>query len=214
MATLKGELYLVLGQKVTVTIQGESYNVCIRGWLLNEYIITDIPKVQGQPLSVPMETGCQVRYIRDGVVYMFDTVVLSMFTRAISFMIIEYPKSHEKIKLRKIDRLKANLSVTYSEGPNSVMENATVRDLTAEGALLCHLRPLAKMTKIVLKIEFPDEPVENIEAVVRNVRHNNKSKKEPCVTGVKFIRVPEKDQGILQKFLKKDGRLLAGAHKG
>jgi len=204
MAVLKGDMNLVLGQRITAIIQGEPYNVCVRGWLINEYIITDIPKVQGQPLRVPMETGCRIRYVREGVVCMFDTFVLSMFAHSVSFMIIEYPKTHEKIKLRKTDRLKANLSGTYSEGPNSMEEKASVRDLTLEGALLCHLRPLVKSTKIVLKVEFPDEPAENIEAVVRNVRHNRKSEKEPYVSGVKFTLIPEATHGILQRFLERE----------
>ena len=101
MAILKGDIDFTLGQKITATILGDSYNICIRGWVVKEYIITDIPKLQGQSLRVPAETGRQINYIRDGVVCMFQTYVVSLFAHSVSFMILEDPKTHEKIKLRK-----------------------------------------------------------------------------------------------------------------
>lgn len=203
MAILASDLLLTLGQKITTVIRGDTYNVCIRGWLANQYILTDVPKVQGQAIRVAPQTGCSVRFIKDGVVIMFNTFIEYVYSQTISFMIIEYPAKYEKIKLRKFERIKVNFAATYTQGSDaeSPVETATMRDLSLGGALMGHLKPLVKDAKLSITLKV-NGTAENVDAIVRNVRKNPKSEKEPFVSGIKFVNMSDSANNVLTEFLK------------
>ena len=62
MAIRIDEIPFVMGQKVTATIRGEVFSVCVRGWLKGQYVITDLPKVGGESYRVAPQTGVQIHF--------------------------------------------------------------------------------------------------------------------------------------------------------
>ncbi|NIQ01263.1 MAG: hypothetical protein GWM98_13375, partial [Nitrospinaceae bacterium] len=52
-----------------------------------------------------------------------------------------------------------------------------------------------------IKTNLPTGNLENLEAVVRNIRKNPQIVREPFVTGLQFVRVSEANKEILRKFI-------------
>lgn len=203
MATSSKDLPLTLGQKVTTTIRGQKYDVAIRGWNVNQYIITDGPLLNGEPLRLAPHTGCEVHFIREGEYVTFKTGVMLVYPHVVTLMLLEYPRTFERHNLRKTERLKANYPMSYSVTvANKVFtETGVIRDLSYTGALLTHKKPLQKENKIALQMSLDSGMIEGLEALVQNVRHNPKSEKETYVTGVKFLNTSEQNRALLQKFI-------------
>ncbi|MBI4382903.1 MAG: PilZ domain-containing protein [Nitrospinae bacterium] len=192
-----------MGQKVTTTIRGQRYDIHIRGWCVNQYIITDGPLVNGEPIRLAPHTGCDVHFIREGEFVTFKTNVMFVSPHVVTLMILEYPRSFDKTNLRKTERLKASFPMSYTlTVANQVFtETGIIRDLSYTGALITHKKPLQKDNKILLSASLDSGMIENIDTVVQNVRHNPKSEKEPYVTGVKFANLAEPNRAVLQKFI-------------
>tara|TARA_B110000438_G_C15339075_1_gene447090 strand:+ start:127 stop:534 length:408 start_codon:yes stop_codon:yes gene_type:complete len=121
-----------------------AYSVKVRGWRENHFIVTDVPKIQGEEVRLPPRTSCNIRFVKDGVVVLFDTFFEHYYSQATSFMAIEYHRKYEKIKLRKHDRYRANTAATFSQTTAGVTttETGNLRDLIMDGGLLCHEVPL------------------------------------------------------------------------
>jgi hypothetical protein len=197
------ELLLINGQKVSAVIRGETYSVKVRGWRENRYIITDVPQIQGEEVRVAPQTGCNVRFVKDGVVMLFDTYVEYYYSQASSFMAIEYPRKFEKIKLRKHDRYRANAPAKFSQMSAGATTNGNgiIRDLSMEGGLLCHKIPLIKGNKAKMSFSLGEIKVDEIDVLVQNIRKNPKSQSEPLVTGIKFLKPPEAVLDFLRQFI-------------
>jgi hypothetical protein len=197
------ELLLINGQKVSAVIRGETYTVKVRGWCENRYIITDVPKILGEEVRVAPQTGCNIRFIKDGVVMLFDTYVEYYYSQASSFLALEYPRKFEKIKLRKHDRYRANAPASFSQmsaGMTTTGEG-NLRDLSMDGGLLCHKVPLVKGNKFNIAFQLGEIKVEEQVALVQNIRKNPKSQTEPFVTGIKFKDPPEPVIDFLRQFI-------------
>ncbi len=197
------EILLINGLKVSAVIRGETYSVKIRGWSENHFIITDVPKIQGDEVRVAPQTGCSIRFVKEGVVVLFDTYVEHYYSQAFSFMALEYPRKFEKIKLRKHDRYRANATANFSQmsAGTTVTGDGVLRDLSMEGGLLCHKIPLIKGHKINISFQLGDNKVDDQVALVQNIRKNPRSQTEPFVTGIKFQNAPEPVMDFLRKFV-------------
>lgn len=134
---------------------------------------------------------------------MFETFVEYIYSQAISFMIIEYPKSIERIKLRKTDRHRANFPASYSQSLAGITTqgSGTLRDLSMDGALFSHQKPLTKNSQISISFNVPQGSLSNLTAEVRNIRKNAKNDKEPFITGLKFLAMSDAHLQIMRQFL-------------
>ena len=113
MAFKKAEIPLSLGQRVTLKVRNEVFNVQVRGWCTGQYIILDLPKVGADYFRVAPQTGLQIHYTKEGVFVNFKSTSILTFVQAISLLIIEYPRDVDTHNLRKYARFKANLPVSY-----------------------------------------------------------------------------------------------------
>ena len=104
MTTNTKDIGLVLGQKITAVIRGEAYYISIRGWITGSFILTDVPTIQGQVVKLAPQSGCNIRFVRNGMMVMFETFVEYIYSQSISFMVVEYPQSIDKIKLDIVKR--------------------------------------------------------------------------------------------------------------
>ena len=91
MAFKKEEIPLNLGQKVTLKVRNEVFNVQIRGFCRGQYIILDLPKIGSDYFRIVPQTGLQIHYTKDGLFVNFKSASILSFAQAISFLIIEYP---------------------------------------------------------------------------------------------------------------------------
>ena len=116
----KTGLHLSLGKKARATLRGEKYQVALRGWVEDEYLIVDYPKFQGDIVKIAPLTGCSLSFTSDGVYFDFKTLVLHAVVHPVRLMVLEYPKSFTSYKLRKNNRHKANFPVFFFCGRRSL----------------------------------------------------------------------------------------------
>jgi len=182
-------LPLEIGRKIIAHVRGESYDVAIRGWAPPRYIMIDMPKVSGELVKVPPQTGCNINFVSEGQMVSFKSSVVFSFNQEMAMM-VEYPKSYEVYNLRKNPRFKANFQLTYSYDvlDNKIIERATIRDASMGGFLITHGKPLTKRSTVSIETSLPTGVIEGVTARVCNVRKNKRSVTEPFVTGLQLIR--------------------------
>jgi c-di-GMP-binding flagellar brake protein YcgR len=200
MTFKKLELPLTLGQKVTITVRGEVFNVIVRGWRQGQYVILDLPKVGVEDFRIPPQIGIQVHFTKAGLFVSFKTTSILSFVQAITFLVIEYPRSFDSHNLRKHERFKANfpLQYHYEEDGHKFEGSGIVRDISESGILFTHTKQVSKENKLCLNFDIPScGSIQNQMVDIRNIRKNPKSETSPFVTGIKWRDIsPETEESI------------------
>ena len=204
MAFKKAEIPLSLGQRVTLKVRNEVFNVQVRGWCTGQYIILDLPKIGADYFRVAPQTGLQIHFTKEGVFVNFKSTSILTFVQAISFLIIEYPRDVDTHNLRKYARFKANLPVSYfSENDEQKKEDAgIIRDISSGGILFTHTRQIGKEDLLKITFEVPKGgKIQGQLAEVRNIRKNPRSETSPIVTGAKWRKLPSEVELLIKNFV-------------
>ena len=204
MAFKKAEIPLSLGQRVTLKVRNEVFNVQVRGWCTGQYIILDLPKIGADYFRVAPQTGLQIHYTKEGIFVNFKSTSILTFVQAISLLIIEYPRDVDTHNLRKYARFKANLPVSYfSENDEQKKEDAgIIRDISSGGILFTHTRQIGKEDLLKITFEVPKGgKIQQQLAEVRNIRKNPKSETSPFVTGIKWRKLPSEVEMMIKNFV-------------
>ena len=200
MAIQANEIPFTMGQKVTATIRGEVFSVCVRGWKKGQYVITDLPKVGGENYRVAPQTGVQIHFIKDGLFANFKSSASYALAQAISLLVLEYPRQFDLHNLRKYKRFKTNIPVTffYEEGDRKYEDSGLLRDISSGGALISHSKQVTKQNLLHLSGEFhTGGGLKQQKAEIKNLRKNPKSETAPYVTGIKWKDLlPESEESI------------------
>jgi len=200
MAIKTNEIPFVMGQKVTATIRGEVFSVCVRGWMKGQYVITDLPKVGAEVYRVAPQTGVQIHFIKEGLFVNFKSSSSYALAQAISLLVIEYPRTFDMHNLRKFARFKTNIPVTfyYEEGGKKYEDSGDIRDISSGGILISHKKHVNKQNLLYITAELPGGGSFKLQkANVKNLRKNPKSGSSPYVTGVKWCDLsPESEESI------------------
>ena len=200
MAIKTDEIPFVMGQKVTATIRGEVFSVNIRGWLKGQYVITDLPKVGAEVYRVAPQTGVQIHFIKEGLFVNFKSSASYALAQAISLLVIEYPRTFDMHNLRKFERFKTNIPVTfyYEVGGTKFEDSGIIRDISSGGILISHKKQVTKQNLLYITEELPAGGSLNIQkGNVKNLRKNPKSDSSPYVTGIKWNDLtPESEESI------------------
>ena len=200
MAFKAVELPLTLGQKVTITVRGEVFTVLVRGWRQGQYVLLDLPRVGVEDFKIPHQIGIQVHFTKVGLFVSFKTTSILSFVQAISFLVIEYPRSFDSHNLRKHERFKANfpLQYHYEEDGKKIEDSGIVRDISESGILFTHTKQVSKENKLCLNFDIPScGSIQNQMVDIRNIRKNPKSETSPFVTGIKWRDIsPETEESI------------------
>ena len=204
MAFKKAEIPLSLGQRVTLKVRNEVFNVQVRGWCTGQYIILDLPKIGADYFRVAPQTGLQIHYTKEGIFVNFKSTSILTFVQVISLLIIEYPRDVDTHNLRKYARFKANLPVSYfSENDEQKKEDAgIIRDISSGGILFTHTRQIGKEDLLKITFEIPKGgKIQEQLAEVRNIRKNPRSETSPFVTGIKWRKLPSEVELLIKNFV-------------
>jgi len=204
MAFKKLELPLALGQKVTITVRGEVFTVFVRGWRQGQYVILDLPRVGVEDFKIAPQIGIKVHFTKAGLFVSFKTTSILSFVQAISFLVIEYPRSFDSHNLRKHERFKTNfpLRYHYEENGKKIEESGIVRDISVSGILLTHTKQLVKENKLCLNFDIPScGSIQNQMTEIRNIRKNPKSETSPFVTGIKWRDISPETEASITKLV-------------
>jgi c-di-GMP-binding flagellar brake protein YcgR len=199
----KTGLHLALGKKIMITLRGEKYQVGLRGWVEDEYLIVDYPIFQGDYIKIAPLTGCSLSFTSDGTYFDFKTLVLYSVAQPVRLMILEYPKSFTSYKLRRDNRHKANFPFLFTMEGDALHTSfkGTIRDLSLSGVLITHAQKLTKGDFILLTVNLAFGELSKVRAQVRNVRKNPGSKNEPFVTGLEFFKPSLEQDKVLRQFM-------------
>lgn len=198
-----------MGQKVTATIRGEVFTVCVRGWLKGQYVITDLPKAGGENYRVAPQTGVQIHFIKEGLFVNFKSSASYALAQAISLLVIEYPRTFDMHNLRRFERFKSNIPVSffYEESDRRFEDTGIIRDISSGGALISHSKQVTKQNLLFATAEFPTGGNLNLQKMeVKNLRKNPKSESSPYVTGVKWKDILPESEEALSKFITQRSR--------
>ena len=204
MAFKKEELPLSMGQKVTLKVRNEVFNVLVRGWCKGQYIILDLPKMGSDYFRIVPQTGLQIHYTRDGIFVNFKSSSILSFAQAISLLIIEYPRTIDTHNLRKHERFKTNFSISYflEDDQQKKEDLGIIRDISSAGVLFTHTRQIEKENLLRISFEVPKcGKVQSQLAEVRNIRKNPKSETSPFVTGIKWRDMASEVELVLKNFV-------------
>jgi c-di-GMP-binding flagellar brake protein YcgR len=204
MAFNINELPLAKDQKVTITVRGEVFNVCVRGWRKGQYIVLDLPRVGVEDFKIAPQTGIKLHFTKEGIFVNFETTTIHSLAQAVTLLVIEYPRKFDSHNLRKHERWKANFPIKYHyELDGQKIENlGIVRDISSEGILFTHTQPLAKEYKLCLIYENSDfGNINNQMAEIRNIRKNPKSETSPFVTGLKWCDISTETEASIAKLV-------------
>ncbi len=204
MAIQSSEIPFVIGQKVTATIRGEVFSVCIRGWKHRQYVITDLPLVGGENYRVAPQTGVQIHFIKDGLFVNFKSATSFALAQTISLLVIEYPRHFDLHNLRKFERFKINAPVMFfsEDGDKKFEDYGVIRDISSGGALISHAKPVTKSRLLNISAELPTGGSINLQkAEVQNLRKNPKSESSPFVTGVKCKDLLAESKEAISQFI-------------
>ncbi len=204
MAFNKQELPLVMGQKVTITVRGEIFQVFVRGWRKGQYIILDLPRVGVEDFRIAPQTGIQLHFTKEGLFVNFKSTSILSFVQAITLLIIEWPRSYDSHNLRKSERFKSNIPISYYyETEGQRYEGVgIIRDISSSGILFTHTKQIAKENKLNLSFNIPNcGGIQNQMADVKNLRKNPKSETSPFVTGIKFHDISPETEATITKFV-------------
>jgi len=204
MAFKKEELPISMGQRVTLKVRNEVFNVLVRGWCKGQYIILDLPKIGSDYFRIVPQTGLQIHFTKEGLFVNFKSSSILTFAQAISLLIIEYPRTVDTHNLRKHERFKANFSIRYANeesGKNN--ENlGVIRDISSGGILFTHSHQVTKEEKLLFNFEVPKcGEIKNQLVEVRNLRKNPRSETSPFVTGVKWRDLSIEAETIITNFV-------------
>ena len=204
MAFKKEELPISMGQRVTLKVRNEVFNVLVRGWCKGQYIILDLPKIGSDYFRIVPQTGLQIHFTKEGLFVNFKSSSILTFAQAISLLIIEYPRTIDTHNLRKHERFKANFTINFvNEIDSKKTENkGIIRDISSGGILFTHSRQVAKEDRLRFSFQVPKcGDVQDQLVEVRNIRKNPKSETSPYVTGVKWRQISSEAETIITNFV-------------
>lgn len=170
------------------------YKTAVVGWKTDHLVIIEMPILNGVYVNLADGCTCIVRYIYCGNAYGFETKVLRNINDAkLPLIYLSYPKSVEKISLRRYNRIQTQIPAFIEvpiEGKIRKLEG-NILDLSVGGCLLdigVHEEEAVSLdidnrVKISFTLVNSGEYVEGILAVVKRVQKTP----DNTMAGMQFI---------------------------
>ena len=106
----------------------------------------------GGSYRVAPQTGVQIHFIKDGLFVNFKSSTSVALAQPNGILIIEYPRTFDLHNLRKFERFKTNIPVTFfcEEGDKKFEDLEILRDLSSGRALISHTKEATKQKPLYL----------------------------------------------------------------
>jgi len=150
----------------------------VLGWSEWEYLLTSVPKFNGEVINLPKDAAAVCRGTMEGRMFGFKAVVLHQMTQPFEYLFLNYPVEMEDLSGSKGFRLGFDLpamAILASEDmesppPSTKGIKASIHNLSVNGCVITIPDDLKdnSFDAIFLTFELPnDEKVENLRALVR-----------------------------------------------
>ena len=200
-------LALDVGMRVSVSLPSQTGEHRITGDIAGmahfEYLILRLPWVPGLRARLVVDTQVTVRFINDGVLCGFQSVILTHVAKPSLLLFVAYPETVEKLSLRQHRRVHCALPARIHSSRGDA--KGLVGNLSQGGGRLCleasrrsGLRNSVAGDELLLRVHLDvDGAAREIPCVLRNVDVGSSL----IVFGVSFVRTPPDVADALRGFL-------------
>ncbi|MFH0925639.1 MAG: DUF4388 domain-containing protein, partial [bacterium] len=148
------------------------YSSKIIGWEEGKYILCETNKNIDKLFTA--HELVTLKYAHNDKVIEFKSRLFSESEPVSNLILITYPKEYVEYHLRKYRRIEVKIPCSIKYKNIQTLEG-TIVDFSINGMLICLNYPLDISDRIILSFVLPNgKPIENVEAIVKNIRDKNK----------------------------------------
>lgn len=190
-----------------------SYYSTLTEYKHDKCLSVEMPQENGKDAPFKMSERIDVRFFSGISIYIFSSIVNSIYFRRQTFLELSFPGDIHVIKLRKDMRMSHKLPVMVANVMNGKLEQPRIvitADISASGAMLQTTASLGEVGEEIgfsfsVKNKTPEQDTcIKSRAVIRNCRVENAivaGKKPVYKHGVLFTQLDPADQLLLQSYL-------------
>jgi c-di-GMP-binding flagellar brake protein YcgR len=116
MMMTKNEVGIPVGEPCQIQMDKGKYPSFFRGYSYPKYILLDGPISRGLPVVSVSGTPYVVRFIHDGMVYGYDSMLMKQYTSPVNLWVMRYPDEIQTVNLRKSLRVNTFIPATFRGG--------------------------------------------------------------------------------------------------
>jgi c-di-GMP-binding flagellar brake protein YcgR len=195
----KKEGILDVGLVIFIQPKGSPKNIryksSIVGWKTDNFVIIDMPILNGAYVNLVDGCTCIVRYINCGNACGFEAKVLKNINDIkLPLIYLSYPNAIERISLRRYDRIQTAIPacIEVQLNNNSEKLQGSILDLSVGGCLLdipgYNGVSLDIESKVILSFPLADtgDRVEGVGAIIKRIQ----KVRDNTMTGAQFVDLP------------------------
>jgi len=120
MATIKHEVGIPVGEPCQIQMDQAKYPSFFRGYSYPKYILLDGPMSRGASVVSVSGTPYVVRFIHEGMVYGYDSMLMKQYTSPIHLWVMRYPDEIQTVNLRKSLRVNTFIPATFASAQGGI----------------------------------------------------------------------------------------------
>jgi c-di-GMP-binding flagellar brake protein YcgR len=150
------------------------FQTFFRGCKYNHFLIIDHPIRDGRPVPIGDDTQCIIRFISEGEIIGFRSVITALIRNPEALAFLRYPKSVEVSRLRQSDRYPVQIEAVCAPkklaGHIDAYPRAMMLNLSEGGCLLESIESFDKGELVYLTVFIPERPpVIDLESEIKRV---------------------------------------------
>lgn len=203
-------LEVALGADLVVTFPGmqRGYRGRVVGFDPYEFLVANVRLPSSVRGGMGYKDTIVVKYLHEGTVYGFETLVLNHITRPAPLLFFEYPESIEKLDLRNASRTNCNIDSTLHTADSDY--DCLVVNASDTG---CRLSVAVGSRDALNMVEVGDDMVVSMRlGNLGNIKipvtiKNIVAKQGVLLLGCMFIDISEEEQQLISTYVERIARL-------
>ncbi|GAB7022080.1 flagellar brake protein [Salidesulfovibrio brasiliensis] len=203
-------LEVALGADIVVKFPGvpQGYRGRIVGFDPYEYIASNVRLPSSVRQSLSYKGSVVIKYVHEGTVYGFESVVLNHITRPAPLLFFDYPDTIEKLDLRKSSRTNCNIDGTLHTSEADY--DCLVVNASETG---CRLSVAVKSRDALTRAQVDDDMVVSLALgnlgnlklpiVIRNIETSH----GVILLGCMFTDINEEEQQLITAYVERIAKL-------
>lgn len=190
-----------VGRNVSIETDYKYYLTArLIGWERNLFLIVALTHSAGKKEPLKVHDTCKIRFLKDGVAYGFETIILTVVSHPYPVIFLQYPKTVEEFTLRKFHRVKSDLHGRLLDESGKHVSDATITNISVGG---CGVRiPLGEGKSLSSQnsyyIDFSIlETNLHLFCIIRKIRNE----RDACCLGLEFFNISPADREQINLFL-------------
>jgi c-di-GMP-binding flagellar brake protein YcgR len=120
MVTIKSEVSIPVGEPCQIQMEHGKHPSFFRGYSYPKYILLDGPVSRGVPVVAFSGTLYVVRFINEGLVYGYESMLMKQYTSPVNLWVMRYPDEIQAVNLRKSQRMSTFIPASFASGEGAI----------------------------------------------------------------------------------------------